>query len=199
MDAFALLDWRRRMDAVFVAARSATDPEHGHRLWREQRDELFRSHSQSPLPAEDPLRRTGLPYFPYDPQHRFTLELFPADAGERTVVVGDDGDLVMRRVGRVELPEPVGASLDVWWLAQYAGGLFVPLRDGTSGAETYGGGRYLLDTAKGAWHGGTATELVLDLNFAYHPSCRYDPAWQCPLAPPGNTVQARVVAGERLP
>ena len=101
-------------------------------------------------------------------------------------------------LGRVTLPDPVGATLDVWSLRQYAGGLFVPLRDATSGRGTYGGGRYLLDTAKGAWHGGDATSLVLDLNFAYHPSCRYDPAWQCPLAPPGNTVAAEVPVGERL-
>ena len=51
-------------------------------------------------------------------------------------------------VGRVELPAPVGGSLDVWWLEQYGGGLFLPLRDGTAGSGSYGGGRYLLDTAK---------------------------------------------------
>jgi len=39
---------------------------------------------------------------------------------------------------------------------------------------------------------------VLDLNFAYHPSCRYDDRWRCPLAPAGNTIAARVEAGERL-
>ncbi len=67
---------------------------------------------------------------------------------------------------------------------------------------TYGGGRYLLDTAKGAWHGGSlggdADRLVLDLNFAYHPSCRYDPAWRCPLAPAGNTIDVAVGVGEVL-
>jgi len=40
--------------------------------------------------------------------------------------------------------------------------------------------------------------LVIDLNFLYHPSCRYNPAWQCPLAPAGNTVAAPIRAGERL-
>ena len=81
---------------------------------------------------------------------------------------------------------------------QYAGGLFVPLRDGTAGSGSYGAGRYLLDTAKGAWLGGDESALVLDLNFAYHPSCRYDDRWRCPLAPAGNTIPARVEAGERL-
>ena len=36
----------------------------------------------------------------------------------------------------------------------------------------------------------------MDLNFAYNPSCAYDPAWVCPLAPPGNRLAAEVLAGE---
>ena len=61
----------------------------------------------------------------------------------------------------------------------------------------YGGGRYLLDTAKGADLGGTARTLAVDLNFLYHPSCRYSDAWQCHLAPAGNTITVPVHAGER--
>jgi len=87
----------------------------------------------------------------------------------------------------------------VWWLRQYAGGLFLPLRDGTAGESSYGGGRYVLDTAKGADLGGQDGRLIVDLNFLYHPSCRYNDAWLCPLAPPGNTISTRVSAGERLP
>jgi uncharacterized protein (DUF1684 family) len=88
--------------------------------------------------------------------------------------------------------------LDVWWLASYGGGVFAPVKDALAGVATYGGGRYLLDTAKGADLGGDAREgiLVVDFNFAYNPSCAYDPAWQCPLAPPGNTLATAVHAGE---
>jgi uncharacterized protein (DUF1684 family) len=39
---------------------------------------------------------------------------------------------------------------------------------------------------------------VVDLNFLYHPSCRYNHAWQCPLAPAGNTIPTPVTAGERM-
>jgi uncharacterized protein (DUF1684 family) len=48
------------------------------------------------------------------------------------------------------------------------------------------------------WRHGRDGQLVVDLNFLYHPSCRYNDAWQCPLAPPGNTIGAPVNAGERL-
>src|SRR6266536_307508 len=109
---------------------------------------------------------------------------------------GADGTTTLVLAGRAELPAPLAATVDVWWLEQYAGGLFLPLRDGSAGATSYGGGRYLLDTAKGADLGGGAGTLVVDLNFLYHPSCRYDPVWQCPLAPPGNTITAPVHAGE---
>ena len=105
---------------------------------------------------------------------------------------------MLRLAGRVELPAPLSAVVNVWWLEQYAGGLFLPLRDGTAGTASYGGGRYLLDTAKGADLGGTGASLVVDLNFLYHPSCRYNSSWQCPLAPSGNTISAPVRAGERL-
>ncbi len=47
--------------------------------------------------------------------------------------------------------------------------------------------------------GGEGGRLVVDLNFAYHPSCTYDPRWSCPLAQQGNRLDAVVAAGEQLP
>jgi uncharacterized protein len=88
-------------------------------------------------------------------------------------------------------------SLELYWLHGYGGGLFLPFRDATCGTETYGAGRYLLDTVKGADLGSEGGRLVLDFNFAYNPSCFYDPRWVCPLAPPANRLHLRVLAGER--
>ena len=104
----------------------------------------------------------------------------------------------MKRIGQIWLPEPFEAAVSLWWLDQYGGGLFLPLRDATSGSTTYCGGRYLLDTAKGAELGGDRVSLVVDLNFLYHPSCRYSSDWTCPFAPEENDVQVAVLAGERL-
>jgi Putative zinc-finger len=48
-----------------------------------------------------------------------------------------EGATPMTRLGRVQLPAPVDAVIDVWWLRQYAGGVFLPLRDGTAGESSY--------------------------------------------------------------
>jgi uncharacterized protein (DUF1684 family) len=196
-----LSDWRRQVSELYAAVRSQPDPEQGHALWRAGRDALFRTHPQSPLTADDPLRATGLPYWPYDRALRFELPLRPVDPDlpvELAIPTDGEGTTRLRLAGRITLPSPIDATVDVWSLRQYAGGLFLPLRDGTAGEESYGGGRYLLDTAKGADLAGTAETLVIDLNFLYHPSCRYNPRWQCPLAPESNTVTQPIRAGERV-
>jgi uncharacterized protein len=193
-----LADWRRQVSELYAAVRAAPDPADGHELWRAERDRLFRGHPQSALTADDPLRESGLPYWPYDPAMRFELPVSPASGESLELSTGGEERTGLRLVGRIHLPAPFDASLDVWWMTQYAGGIFVPLRDGTAGDSSYGGGRYLLDTAKSADLGGSAGSMIIDLNFAYHPSCRYNPAWVCPLAPPGNTITAPVFAGERL-
>jgi uncharacterized protein (DUF1684 family) len=194
-----LADWRRQVSALYAAVREERDPERSHAVWRAGRDALFQGHPQSPLPPGDPLRSTGLPYWPYDPGLRFALPLQPPAAPAQIALPsGADGTTSLRLVGHIEIPSPVSARVDVWWLEQYAGGLFLPLRDGTAGDGSYGGGRYALDTAKGADLGGGFERLVVDLNFLYHPSCRYDSQWQCPLAPRGNTIGYPVRAGERL-
>jgi uncharacterized protein len=194
-----LVDWRRRVFELYATVRHESSPAAAHGLWRAGRDRLFREHPQSPLPAGDRFRDTGLPYWPYDASLRFELPLLPEPSSAQVnVTSAADGAARMRSIGAVEIPTPVDARIEVWWLEQYGGGVFVPLRDGTAGELTYGGGRYLLDTAKGADLGSRDGCLIIDLNFLYHASCRYDSAWQCPLAPPENRVTAAIQAGERL-
>jgi uncharacterized protein (DUF1684 family) len=115
--------------------------------------------------------------------------------------VSTGGEEQLTRIGWVAVALPGGTrQLGLYWMAGYAGGLFLPFRDATNGRETYGAGRYLLDAAKSADLGsGIAPDsLILDFNFAFHPSCAFDPKWSCPLAPPENHLDLPVEAGERL-
>ena len=191
-----LLDWRRRVTCLYDDVRrvAESDSEHAWHRWCVARDELFRTHPQSPVAGHTDF--PGLSHAPYDAALRFEATVRPAPPEVMEVATTDPVPVRLERIGRVHLD--VG-TLDVWWLAQYGGGLFLPFADATNGTETYGGGRYLLDTAKGADLGGTPDRLIVDFNFAYNPSCAYSPSWVCPLPPPGNRLDAEIRAGELAP
>jgi hypothetical protein len=193
----SLLDWKRRVLDLYRAVRHAPTPEQGWRLWRDGRDTLFREHPRSPVPSYARTGFPGLRYFEYDPGLRVLAEVDAAPPAEVAIGASVGGPVLFERFGRASLALSGGEhTLDVFWLEAYGGGLFVPFADATSGGETYGAGRYLLDTVKGADLGTSEGRLVLDLNFAYNPSCAYDPRWACPLAPPGNRLPVPVLAGE---
>ena len=199
MTALQVADWRRRVFSVYERVREADDLFAAHDLWRRERDDLFANHPSTPLLPEDRAEFTGLPVRPYDPAWRFEVALAPARERRMEVETGTDGVVPFELIGIADVPG-VGA-LDVWRLASYGGGIFVPVKDALHGRHggTYGGGRYLLDTVKGAdlGPGREPDSLVLDFNFAYNPSCAYDPMWACPLAQPGNTVAVEIPVGER--
>jgi hypothetical protein len=206
-DRLWLADWRRRVAEVYARVRAiaASDPEAAWNSWRAEREALYRDHPQSPVPAAERASFRAR-HWPYDPALRFLagIEAPPAAvAGTPALALPNSGAeaLAFRRAGVVTLPSAAGPlRLAVYWMEGYAGGLFLPFRDATNGGATYGAGRYVLDTAKGADLGGDAAAgtLVVDLNFAFHPSCAFDPRWACPLAPPENRLDLPVEAGERL-
>jgi uncharacterized protein (DUF1684 family) len=190
-----LLDYRRRVQALYARVREDPDPAHAFAAWVAARDELFEHHPQSPLPPERRAGFRGLSYFGFDPAGRVLADVVPAERRRYDVPSSDGAPMAFERVGVARfslLGEAV--ELELYWLLAYGGGLFVPFADACE--ETYGAGRYLLDTVKGADLGSRAA-LVLDFNLAYNPSCSYDPRWSCPLAPPPNRLRFPVRMGER--
>jgi len=195
-----LWDWRRRIGELYAAVRQSPDPAAAWQHWREVRDEMFRTHPQSPLDAGARAAFGGLPCFPYDPALRLLVRLVPvADAVDDEALAGEDGIVRMRPFAcTVGLGASLGGELTLYWITGYGGGAFLPFGDVTNGRETYGAGRYLLDTIKGADLGSSADgRLVLDFNFSYPPSCAYSPRWVCPLPPAANRLPRPVTAGER--
>src|SRR5207244_1569192 len=137
-------------------------------------------------------------YWPYDAEARVVAQFVALEAEPPSIA----SEVAFRPIGHLRFAfrgTPL-ISLPACWIEGYAGGLFVPFKDQTSGKETYGAGRYLLDTIKSADLGSdfATNEVVLDFNYAYHPSCTYDPIWVCPLAPPDSRLSIPVRAGERL-
>lgn len=168
--------------------------------WCKERDELFGGHSQSALDERQRAEFAGLNYYDYDEKWRYLVEV-DRDVDHEVIEVPlqDDGIFKMQRFGRVRFA--VGGedvSLYLYWVMGYGGGVFLPFRDATNETgETYGGGRYLLDSIKGADLGGEDGKLVLDFNYAYNASCAYNPRWHCPLAPQENWLEVAIPAGEQ--
>src|SRR2546423_1839828 len=166
-----LVDWRRRVGDLY----RIDGPDSIHEF-RRRRDELFKTHPQSPIEPEQRASFKSLSYFEPDPSYRVRARLEPGPDDELLIDTGGaDGEIHFRRSARLAF-ELAGqrCSLTVLSLRQYAGGLFVPFKDATSGHETYGGGRYLFDTAKNTHRhvlDGTtrSTEEKIDFNYTHHP------------------------------
>lgn len=198
----ALADWRRQVAELYATLRA--DARRGPMravAFRSARDRLFGTHPSSAIPEDARRNFLGLAYYRYDPglDIRARFEPDPDAPALEVPRSGDGPQIPIVRIGWVSFSvggEP--CRLSVFWLDEYSGGIFIPFRDGTSGGETYGGGRYLWDSAKGADLGLDGDEMVLDFNYAYHPSCVHDAKWSCPLAPRDNWLNVRIPAGERL-
>jgi uncharacterized protein len=199
IDELALLSYRRLTAELYRGVRRRGPSQDTWSWWTGQRDELFASHPASPFVAG---RRAfdGLRYHPYDPALNLgEVEVAAVEHPPEPLAHSGLGETGSRRFGSLLVDlAGVECRLAVSWLEGYGGGVFLAFRDATNGSSTYGGGRYLLDTVKGADLGGGTERLVLDLNFAYHPSCVHDPRWSCPLAPYDERLPVAVAAGERL-
>lgn len=214
-----LYDYRERVARMYrerdTAVRAGESPAAVWERFRTAKDAIFREHPQSALPPDERATFTGLRYFPYAPELRLEAELapLPSDEGRPDVLAPTSGPHAMplRPAARLTFTlDGAPRSLTVFWIDVYGGGLFLPFRDATSAHETYGAGRYLFDTVKGSTFarlggsddtdgapmGYSGGRVLLDFNYAYNPSCAYDPRWLCPLAPRENWFDVPVRAGE---
>jgi uncharacterized protein (DUF1684 family) len=191
-------------DAEFDAEAWATELEE----YREEKDEFFAEHRQSPIPEADRDDFEGLTYYDPDPSLRVAARVEPADGDDTIELEMTQGEpQPYERVARLGF-ELDGEEHELYGYEQVQPGdaeahdhddtttLFVPFRDATTGDTTYGAGRYMEFEVEGDL--AEADELPLDFNLAYHPFCVYNEAFACPLAPPENTLDVRIEAGERL-
>lgn len=159
--------------------------------FRAEKDEFFRDNPHSPIPHHERSSFGGLAY--YEPSDQLRLDLIPepADGTPIRVQTSDGQTREYHRAATVSF-EVDGEHVTLTLLSQPdRPGYFLPFRDGTSGKETYGAGRYLdLDDP----HDGT---VHIDFNLAYNPYCAYDDAYSCPLPPHENWLTVPIRAGEK--
>jgi uncharacterized protein (DUF1684 family) len=198
-DRLALAEWRRETAGLYLRVRTA--PAGSVDAWHEfrsARDRLFRDHPQSPLTAVQRRHFTRLDYHPYDGQARVIGEVQELDEGGTVALeLPAEGLLRYTKIANVHFTlYGIDAALPLYWIEGYGGGLFLPFGDSSNGKISYGGGRYLYDTIKGADLGARSDRIVLDFNYAYNPSCAYNPRWVCPLPPTASCLPFSVAAGE---
>ncbi len=166
--------------------------------WRVEKDQVFRTGKESPIPVAERATFSGLAYYPVNAAARVPTFLTEDRTGPPVVIelqTSGDERRRMRRVGSLGFTYG-GANLRLTAFADADSGsvdrLFVPFGDLTNQTETYRGGRYLdLDR--------TSTGLYdLDFNRAYHPYCVYNPSYICPVPPAENRLTIAIQAGERL-
>ena len=157
---------------------------------------FFRTSPHSPIPAADRAGFDGVAYYPVDPAMRFDGLRLQRQIGDEPaefqIATSDGAFRTARRLGTLSFVaggQP--RTLATYELGHSDGSLFVPFLDATSGAETYGAGRYLDVEPE------PDGRYVLDFNAAYHPYCAYAPDHSCPLTPTENRLPDRIEAGER--
>jgi len=164
---------------------------------RRDKDTFFASHPQSPLSLQDRRAFQGLAYWAPDLAYRYELEINEHDE-KQVVEVADTGGEQRNLWRWGEFRFEVASRqcvLQAYKSDPDENRYFIPFRDTTSGAESYGAGRYLdLSpdehlTKEGKW--------ILDLNAAYNPWCAYSERYACPFVPAENWLRVPIRAGEK--
>ena len=164
---------------------------------RREKEGFFAGHWQSPIPPQERADFKGLDCYPPDPDFRFELELYEHEEKRMVRMAytkGEERDFVRWGEFRFRIGDEQ-CVLQAYKSDAEEEHLFIPLRDATSGQETYGGGRYLdlnaarNRTADGRW--------ILDLNGAYNPWCVFSEDYTCPFVPQENWLTVPVRAGEK--
>ncbi|MCH7396983.1 DUF1684 domain-containing protein [Belliella sp. DSM 107340] len=133
----------------------------------------------------------GIDRFPVDKEWRFEAKFIPYEPAKEIPISNVLGQTyAAKSVGYLSF----GFEGRVYNIDALEEGdqLFLIFADGTSGAETYGGGRYLY-TQKADENG----IVILDFNKAYNPPCVFTPFATCPLPPRQNILELAIEAGER--
>lgn len=160
-------------------------------IFRQQKNDMFEHHPQSPLTPEQKMDFKGLSYFPENEYLRLEVQVEKFDPAERIEMQTSTGDSqTYERYGRFTF-EVDGQTVELT-LYHGPGGYFLPFVDSLAGEETYPAGRYLEPEPL---PGG---RFLVDFNEAYNPYCAYNEMWSCPITPFENRLKVPIRAGEKL-
>ena len=158
----------------------------------------FLSETRSPLTTAD---TAFLDFFPPDESWRFLAKFERTPNAKPFIMMtysGQKRDYVQFGILKFEVngqPQTLNIYQNIRLIqdSTYRDHLFLPFKDLTNGAESYGGGRYL-DFKQGDI---VEDQIVLDFNMCYNPWCAFSDGFNCPIPPSENHLDIEVPAGER--
>lgn len=178
-------------------SRALADPQYLAELREERRlkDRFMAEHPESPFVDARVPGFHGLHYFAPDPKYRVAAVLERVDPPQYAYLrTNRDNQAEMRLVGRLRFS--LGSHefrLGVYHASGSSStSVFVPFRDGTSGRETYGPGRYVTVDLN------ETDRYDLDFNRAFNPYSAYTDAYECSFPPAENDLPVPVRAGEKV-
>jgi uncharacterized protein len=167
------------------------DPQHLLADFRAAKDDFFGGDPDSPLTEEQQDGFAGLKYYPYNAALNIEAPIDRDVSHDAVIMQTSTGEQqTYRRLGKISFnvgDQEAGATI----YRSPHGDLFLPIRDATSGKETYGAGRYVEPEMNGP------DRIVVDFNYLYNPYCAYNDAWSCPLPPVENWLKVPIEAGEK--
>ncbi len=162
---------------------------------RLEKDRYLLTSESSPIKASDMEFFSGLAYYEVNKDLVFHTALQPLDeTAEVVIATSKDRPRQMLHVGALPFTyEGKDYAVQVYAPKDTANGnyWFIPFTDLTSGAGSYGGGRYLdIEDV-------SADSVFLDFNYAYSPYCAYNERYDCPIPPAENALPIKIEAGEK--
>jgi uncharacterized protein (DUF1684 family) len=163
---------------------------------RRQKDEFFKTSSESPLATEVRVAFKGLEYYPINWKYRFEgpVRRYPNPPRFRMIfTTGESREAI--KYGYIQFQvENQNFKLEVYRLfgTKQKDLLFIPFTDSMVGKETYPAGRYidLIEKPNGMY--------VIDFNNSYNPYCAYGRNYACPVTPKENRLSIPIPAGEKI-
>lgn len=184
--------------AVVYTLTGTDDPEVYIEKIEKERDRQFkfiRFNIESPLSEEQKRDFKELDFYTVDPAYKVRAKMVPVEDRKMMELPMTDGTVekyLRHSFAEFELAGQTHRLLLLQSVKELdKRNFFLAFADGTSGEETYGGGRYINLRQDGK------NSITIDFNMAYNPYCAYNPDFACPLPPKENVMVIAIRAGEK--
>ncbi|QMU63666.1 MAG: DUF1684 domain-containing protein [Flavobacteriaceae bacterium] len=189
---------------IFISCNSQDKkPVAGETEYQRELNAQYKDVTRSPLKKKDLKSFKGLDFFPVDSSFIVTAKLtLTPDTPVFEMPTTTDWKPLYREYGILHFSLKgrtfqltLYQNQDELSDPKYRDYLFLPFTDGTSGEESYGGGRYMDVFLSTINEDGT---VVLNFNNTYNPYCAYNENYSCPLTPRKNHLGIAIKAGVKV-